>query len=574
MITLRDYQRAAVNAIYAYFEQHDGNPLIVCPTGSGKSVILAAFIQEVMQRWPSQRVMLLTHVKELIEQNHSKLITLWPQAPVGVYSAGLGSRDVAYPITFAGIQSVHAKAKLFGRIDLVVIDEAHLVNKSAEGMYRTFLGALAERNPALKVIGLTATPYRLKGGLLHVGDERLFTDVAYDVDILRLIDNGYLVPLVPKQVSAESEIDTSSVHTRAGEFVAKELEAAAEAGQVIQRAVDEIVRYGAERRSWLVFCVGVAHAEKVTAELRGRGINTALVTGATPAGERARMLTAYKTGTLRALVNVNVLTTGFDAPETDLLAVLRPTQSTGLWVQVCGRGMRPAEGKADCLVLDFGGNVARHGPIDKIEPHGGGGNGTGEPMVKPCPECATLVWIAASECRQCGYVWTVPCPQCESPVRIGIKRCDACGHDWFTPNHAAQASTDALLSTMQKPVEHHVRNVTYHRHQKEGKPDSLKVTYWCDGLGARFSEWVCIEHDAYARYKAEAWWMIRSGEPRELVPTSVDDAIELASYLRQPTTVLVKRNGKFDEVIGYGWDEDDAAAAHAESEGPAAGGAA
>lgn len=551
-LQLRDYQREAVDSLYAYFARHDGHPLLVLPTGSGKSIILSAFIQEVMQQWPTQRVLMVTHVKELIEQNYSKLLALWPSAPVGLYSAGLGRRDTVYPITFAGIQSVHTRASEFGRVDLVVIDEAHLVPKGTEGMYRTFLEALTAKNPALKVIGLTATPYRLKGGLLHVGSDRLFTDIAYEVDLLRLIDGGYLCPLVPKKTRAE--IDTSGVHSRGGEFIARELEAAAEAGDIVARAVDEIVEHGATRRCWLAFCVGKDHARKVQDELRRRGVSTEIVLGDTPAAERARILRAYKAGQIRCLVNVNVLTTGFDAPETDLLAVLRPTQSTGLYVQIMGRGMRVAEGKTDCLVLDFGGNVARHGPIDRVNPKGVGNEdgAAGEPLVKVCPQCDTQVWIGAGRCHQCGYEW----PVAENPP------------------HDSTAATDALLSSQQQAKTYEVRAVHYRRHQKPDKPPSLRVDYVVTegNVPRTISEWVCIEHTGYARYKAEAWWMRRSGwEPREWVPTTVEDAIALAVGLLRPETITTRPDGKYERITTYGWPEAATDAEHAGEDASRAG---
>lgn len=548
---LRDYQREAVDSIYAYFTRHDGHPLIVSPTGSGKSLILAAFVQETLQTWPTQRIMILTHVRELIQQNHAKLTTIWPQAPAGIYSAGLGRRDTVYPITFAGIQSVHSKSKLFGHVDLVIIDEAHLVSKRSEGMYRTFLSALEARNPALKVIGLTATPYRLKGGLLHEGDERLFTHIAYEVDLLRLIAAGYLCKLVPKQVDAA--IDTSAVHVRGGEFVAKELEAAAEAGDIIPRSVDEIVQHGHDRRSWLLFCCGVDHARKVREEVASRGVAVEAVFGDTPKAERDAIIADYRAGTLQAIVNVNVLTVGFDAPETDLIVLLRPTQSPGLYVQMVGRGCRIAPGKADCRVLDFGGNVERHGPIDAVTPPGGGHRPEGS-MAKTCPKCRTQVFVLASVCPECLYEWP-------RPERT----------DFGIPSHRSEAGTAPLLSSDGTNNRHEVLFVTYRRHTKPDKPDSMRVDYVCSGLNSRFSEWVCFEHGGRARQKAEHWWMIRSGEAREIVPAEVSGALELAEWLKKPAYITTRRNGKFDEIIKYEWDQDDDSSLEPQRTGPDAG---
>lgn len=537
MFNLRDYQQDAIAALYDYLEQQPGNPLLVLPTGAGKSLIIAALVKGILFRWPTQRVMMLTHVKELIEQNYQKLRTLWPQAPVGIYSASIGKKQARERITFAGIQSIYRKSTIIPRQDLIIIDEAHLVPKKAEGMYRAFLEGVANVNPNVRVVGLTATPYRLQGGMLCEGDDRIFSEIAYELPVTDLIDRGFLCRVVPKQTHAE--IDTRGVKKRAGEFIARDLERAAQAEGIVEKAVVEIVHHGKDRRSWLVFCVGIKHAQKVLDELRTHGINAEAVFGDTPKQERERILNDYKAGKLRALVNVSVLTTGFDAPQTDLIAVLRPTQSAGLWVQIVGRGMRTAEGKADCLVLDFGGNVMRHGPIDKIKPKNASTGETGEPMAKVCPECEVQNWIAARVCVECGY---------EFPIND-------------EPKHDETASTISLLSSNEQPVTKTVDRVFYRRHKKLGKPDSLRVDYAC-GLDI-VSEWVCLWHQGFAKTKAERWWMERSGEGREWIPPTIEDAIALSPGLRRPVSIVVKPEGQYRRIISYEWNENE----HAERDG-------
>ena len=532
MFQLRDYQEDAIAALYDYFGRSSGNPLLVLPTGAGKSLIIASLLKGIMSRWPNQRVMMLTHVKELIEQNHAKLLALWPAAPVGIYSASIGRKDAFSKITFGGIQSIYSKTSLIPRQDLIVIDEAHLVPKKAEGMYRAFLEGMANKNPALRIVGLTATPYRLQGGMLCEGDDRMFTDVAYELPVTELIERGYLCKVVPKQTHAE--IDTKGVKKRGGEFVGADLERASMSGDIVTRAVEEIVAHGAGRRSWLVFCVGVKHATQVLDELVARGVKAEAVFGNTKRPERERILADYKSGKLRALVNVSVLTTGFDAPQTDLLAVLRPTQSAGLWVQMVGRGMRTAEGKADCLVLDFGGNVMRHGPIDKIQPKRAPSGEGGEAMAKTCPECSVQVWIAARVCPECLF---------EFPISD-------------EPKHDATASTISLLSAAdQEPQVKKVDRVFYRVHRKPGKPTSLRVDYCC-GLDI-ISEWVCLWHEGWARTKAERWWMERSGESREWLPETVEDAISIAVGLKKPTHITVQPEGQYRRITKYEWSEHE-----------------
>lgn len=193
MMVLRPYQRAAIDAIYDYFTRKTGHPVIVIPTAGGKSLVMAAFIKEVLEQWPDQRILIVTHVRELISQNFAELMRTWPEAPAGIYSAGLGKRELGARILFAGIQSIHRKAYGVQQADLVLVDEAHLIPRTADTTYRRFLNDLAVINPHLKIIGFTATPYRLDSGLLHRGDDALFTDIAYEVSVRELIDDGFLV---------------------------------------------------------------------------------------------------------------------------------------------------------------------------------------------------------------------------------------------------------------------------------------------------------------------------------------------------------------------------------------------
>ena len=168
-LQLRPYQRAAIDAIYDYFGRASGHPVVVIPTAGGKSLVMAEFIREVLEAWPDQRILIITHVRELIGQNHAELLRLWPEAPAGIYSAGLKRREIDAQILFAGIQSIHRRAYDVQRADLILVDEAHLIPRRADTMYRRFLGDLATINPYLKVIGLTATPFRLDSGVLHEG---------------------------------------------------------------------------------------------------------------------------------------------------------------------------------------------------------------------------------------------------------------------------------------------------------------------------------------------------------------------------------------------------------------------
>lgn len=539
MLSLRPYQQAAIAAIYQYFAEKDGHPLIVIPTAGGKAIVLAAFVKGVLQQWPDQRILVVTHVRELIAQNHAEMMELWPGAPAGIYSAGLGRRDIGARVLFAGIQSIHRRAYDVQQCDLVLIDEAHLIPRSADTMYGRFLDTLSRINPGLKVIGFTATPYRLDSGLLHEGEDRLFTDIAYEVSIRDLIDHGYLCPLVSKMTNLK--LDVGGVGSRGGEFIPGQLQAAVDRDSITRAAIDEIMAYGERRRSWLVFCSGVEHAIHVAAELRERGVSCATIFGDTPSAERDRTVAAFRRGEIRALASMGVLTTGFNAPAVDLIAMLRPTKSVGLYVQMAGRGTRLAPGKQNCLVLDFAGNVARHGPIDAVNP-ASPAEGEGPAPTKVCPDCDSILAAAVRQCPECGHLFPPP------EVKV-----------------AATASTLAILSTVRAEwIE--VSDVSYRRHDKPGKPPSMRVDYSC-GL-VRHSEWICFEHTGYARQKAVAWWRQRSAAP---VPATVADALDAAASLTTPTAIFVRPSGRFTEVVNHRFDPcNDPASAPSASASPAA----
>jgi DNA repair protein RadD len=524
MLNLRPYQQAAIASIYGYFQNNKGNPLVIIPTAGGKSLVMASFIKGVLKAWPDQRILIVTHVRELIAQNYAEMIGLWPDAPAGIYSAGLGKREAQARVLFAGIQSIHRRAREIGHTDLVLIDEAHLIPGNSSTMYRRFLDALSEINPALKVIGLTATPFRTDSGMLHEGKSALFTDIAFEAPVRELIDQGYLSPLVSKQPT--TQLDVSKVGTRAGDFIARDLAAAVDQDAITRAAVAEIIDYGKDRKSWLAFCSGVDHARHVAEEFQRRGITCRTIFGDTPKDERDAIIAAFKRGEIRALASMGVLTTGFNAPGVDLIALLRPTKSAGLYVQMVGRGTRLAPNKENCLVLDFAGNVRRHGPIDLVRPKRPGEAGGGDAPTKVCPMCDSIVALSSTECPDCGY---------EFPAR-----------------EVKIAPTAAALPVLspKSPQWLPVHGVSYSRHDKLGGRPSLKATYSC-GLKS-YSEWVCIEHQGYARQKAADWWRKRA--PDVPIPLSVDEAIAQAGELARPSAISVRPSGRYFEISGYRFD--------------------
>ncbi len=545
-LTLRDYQEFAVNSVYEYFEEHDGNPLIVMPTGTGKSLVIAGLIQSIWMQYPGQKIIVATHVKELIEQNHRKMIEYWPTAPAGIFSAGLKRRDIK-PITFAGIASVADKAEDFGHTDLVIIDEAHLLSPKEGTRYQVFLNSLRRINPKLKVIGLTATHYRLGQGLLTEAGG-LFTDTCVDMATREaftwFIDEGYLSMLVPKRTSFE--LDVSQVRTQQGDYNQRDLQATVDKESITRAALYEAAQTGAERHHWLVFASGIEHAEHIADMLnKEMNISATFVHSKMDDKTRDKNIKDFKLGKYRAMVNNGILTTGFDYPEIDMIVMLRPTKSTSLWVQMLGRGTRPVyfgdfdlstrEGrigaigcgpKQDCLVLDFARNTPRLGPVnDPVLPRARGKSKGGEAPVKVCEVCGTY-----------NHASVRFCVSCQSEFARSVQLTD-------------QTSMEELVTRKETIIfqDFEVNHVTYANYETRAKQiPALKTQYFC---GMRmFTAYHCFQHMGLARKKAREWWRNRAGTAP---PDTVDEAMLRLKELRAPKSVQVWIKKDHPEVMNY-----------------------
>jgi len=800
---LRDYQQRAIDQLYAWFSAgNEGNPCLVLPTGSGKSHIVAALCKDAIQNWPDTRVLMLTHVKELIEQNAEKMRQHWPNAPMGIYSASLGQRTMGEPITFAGIQSVRNRADQIGHVDLVVIDECfvsgtkistpkgsvdidkvrcgdlvfnargvgsvesiscrsvldtfiveldngrqfectgnhsiftergwkkteelevgegvfsvedmsrlwervqtlgedwrqresevrdaggimgkaelllcqvckeiepddfgrtskeenkgdieanqasayqawrkraitsfasfgitscargrvgcgifdqdkcwaserclskllqsghllpgedglhrtrrrnsyesskerhrheegsvscrarvasvsrvkrespvlvfnlqvsghpsyfangvmahncHLVSHKDEGGYRTLIADLQAINPALRVVGLTATPYRLGHGMI-TDKPAIFDALIEPVAIEELVSRGYLCTLRSKVT--KERLETTGLHKRGGDYIEAEMQAAFDTQAHNASVVQEVIALAGERKSWLFFCSGVDHAEHVRDELILNGVVAECVTGKTPKSERERILMEYKRGEIRALTNANVLTTGFDHPGIDLIAMLRATMSPGLYVQMAGRGLRIAEGKQDCLVLDFAGVVQAHGPITAVEPPGRASTQEADkmPPVKECPECGELVAPAVRVCPACGTAFPEP-----ERKPLVLRQDDIMG-----------------INSMRMDVQHWRWRV--HVSRTSGK-EMLAVTYYPENMAAAaVTEYLTVLHEGYAGDKAILTLHNMAYQSGALIEPeySLQDVVDVMNESNAPHEIEYRKDGKFYRVI-------------------------
>lgn len=516
---LRPYQQESLDALWKWFSNNVGNPLVVIPTGGGKSLMIAALIQRVLSEDAKARIVVATHARELVQQNYDKFKALEPKSKAGIYASGLGKKEINSQILFASIQSIFKKAVDIQQCDLLLIDEAHTISRKEMTMWGKFIKDLKCINPELRIVGYTATAWRMDSGSLIDGDDRIFHDIAHEVKMSSLIDQRYLCPLVSRQ--QDIQIDLARLPTRMGDYEARALATAA--GKITVQAVADLVAQGANRNCWLAFCTSVEHSVHVRDEIRSYGIKCETVTGKTPGAERDKILNDLRKGRIRCVTNCGCLTTGVDIPMVDLLCMLRPTQSSGLLLQMAGRGIRIHPSKNDCLFLDYAGLLAAHGPIDKIEPPRRKIEGDGSAPTKVCLSCDAEVHISAKFCPHCLSVFDII----------------------DTTRLTQSASTDAVLSTQIQPFWWDVGSIDYHVHKKPGSPDSLQLTYWC-GM-TPIKEWVCLDHPGFPRKKAEEWWSKRGNKP---YPSNTAEAMLRKKELKHPSRILIRKEGKYYRVIG------------------------
>ena len=401
---LRYYQREAVDSLHNWFDTRpaENHALITLPTAAGKTIVFSHFIKETLEQKPDARFLVMAHRKELVAQAEAKLKTVWPDAPVGVMAAGM-KRFENTQILVASRDTLASPKRLesVGSFDYMIVDEAHNIPPQGFTRYKKIINTLSDRG-TMRVMGCTATPYRMGQGYIYGNrKDHFFKDLAYSVSIPELIKEGYLARLSAFAVKEDAIIDASQVKLKFknGDFREKELEELAMVDETIIEIISDWIdsAYTKGRTATVFFCVSVLHALKMTSFLKAQGIAAACVTGETPADEREQILQDFEDGRIHALCNVGVLTEGWDAPRTDCIALLRPTQSAGLYVQMCGRGMRLHPGKENCLLLDYGENVARHGCLDEVCPE----DRSARYRPKICANCNAINSPSATKCVEC-----------------------------------------------------------------------------------------------------------------------------------------------------------------------------
>ncbi|MEE3649685.1 MULTISPECIES: DEAD/DEAH box helicase [unclassified Brenneria] len=564
--TLRPYQREAVSATLDYFRRHAQPAVIVLPTGAGKSLVIAE-----LAKLARGRVLVLAHVKELVAQNHAKYRAWGLEADI--FAAGLRQRQSRGKVVFGSVQSVARNLDQFDHaFSLLIIDECHRISDDDDSQYQQIIQHLQQTNPQLRLLGLTATPYRLGKGWIYQyhyhgmirGDENcLFRDCIYELPLRYMIKHGFLVP--PERLDMPIvKYDFNKLAARShGLFSEVDLNRELKRQQrITPHIISQIVDYAQTRAGVMIFAATVEHAREIHALLPAD--QAALVSGETPSAERDALIEAFKQRQLRYLVNVAVLTTGFDAPHVDLIAILRPTESVSLYQQIVGRGLRLSPGKTDCLILDYAGN-----PHDLYTPEVGNSkpHADSQPVQVFCPQCgfANLFWGKTTtdgeviehygrRCqgweqpddgprRQCDYRFRFKvCPHCGAENDIAARRCHQCEDVLVDPDDMLKAALklkDALVlrcSGMQLTP------------GRDAKGEWLKITYH-DEDGAEVSERFRLQTPAQRHVFQLNFLRIHQRAPGvPMVWQTAADILAQQPLLRPPDFVVARKQGKFWQI--------------------------
>ena len=549
---LRPYQLRALDTIWDAL-QFKHNVLLVAPCAAGKTILFSKIIQRLLRENAAFRALILTDREILVTQSRDKLASVAPELAenIGIVCASVtATKELDRRVTIASRQTLINNLDAFPPVQLVIVDECHLMALPTEDdhepdQFSAIINKLREYNPNMRLLGCTASPYRLNTGYIFGSENRpgslpYFDQIDAQITTTELLAGGYIAPLVGRaEASADFASDLANVGTVAGEFNIGQLSSMMCKVTHVQSCVDAWKKYAIDRKKTLVFCCTIEHAEAVAAAFNEAGIKAAAIhSKLSPLDEQIRRA-ALEHGTMQVFTSVAKLTTGLDVVDLDAGILARPTKSTSLYQQCVGRFQRLAPGKENALILDLVGATTDFGTdLDNLRvavPRWA--EGEGEPITKICPG------------------ENVDGTVCGKSVHAALRYCPHCGFA-FPFEEAVEAELGELkkvkFNEKPKPEPYDVSSVDYeiHESKKSGK-FLIKVTYRC-GLNLFFNEWICLPdfYKGYAVAKAEAWWAERTDED---FPASVEEFIFLSGGLAAPLQVLVAKDGKYYRVEGAVW---------------------
>jgi DNA repair protein RadD len=577
MYKLRDYQRTAVDNAVQYFKKKRAPAVVVLPTGAGKSLVIAE-----LARIAKGRVLVLAHVKELVEQNHDKYVSYGLEA--GIFSASLGKKDRHHKAIFGSVQSIaRAPDDFFTDFSLLVIDECHRVADDSATQYQAVIQKLTARNPGLCILGLTATPYRLglgwiyeysQAGEIKTDQPRFFKQCVFELPLSYMIQNKYLTAPVKVDIPVTS-YDFSELSESDRMYTASEVEEILKTQKrltplIIKNIIDITERY--HRKGVMIFSSSVRHAEEIMSYLPPGDCR--MVVGDTAMGDRDQTIQDFKNRKFKYLVNVSVLTTGFDAPHVDVIAILRPTESNSLYQQIVGRGLRLSEGKKDCYILDYTGmghdiyapEISDKRPAKDTVP-----------VNVPCPACGfeNVFWGYADEDgvvlehfgRKCKAATQDPATYeiARCGFRFRLKLCHSCGAENDVTARACEKcdatliDADAKLKQAKLSKNAHVLTpdrITFdERMDKNGKP-YLDIRYY-DYDGQYVSEaHFFSSHSSIKKFNIN---FLRSHLRRPELAfefRTPQDVVKYQRLFRLPAFVIARKQDKFWKITEKVFSEE------------------
>lgn len=594
---LRDYQQAAFDAATNFMKKSTAPFLVEAATGAGKSHLIAAIADWSTSQGDNVRVLCLQPSKELLEQNYQKFLATG--SPASLYSASVGKKDLRHPVIFGTVQSVANSVDNFPRVAIVILDEAHNLTPT----FKKIVDALKLKNANLRVMGLTATPYRMGQGYLYHVDQkgqpvepgrqnRYFSKMVCQITARELLAKEYLTP--PTTAPTESNYDAANMQlNKLGKFDQRDIEQAFEGqGRLTAEIVRDIVEKSYNRHGVLIFAATIKHANEVLDSLPPD--RSAIITGKTKKADREHIIKRFKQKRIKYLVNVAVLTTGFDAPHVDVVAILRATESPGLLQQIIGRGLRLSEDKTDCLILDYAENIERHCPDgDIFNPELKLAGEPGDLIIKAeCPVCNVtnhfagrpnpddmpinqygyFTDLAGNEIltsdnkplpahfgrrcfgmddkalNRCNYRWSFKeCPDCESDNDIAARVCSSCGCELVDPNEKLKLEFARIKSDPYELTTDKVLQWAPNKHISIAGNETLRIDYVTDKTA--FTAW-------YLPKRERLWADLCLAVFGKICP-DVDTFLTYYHKGNMPQTITAKRNkqSKFFEVYGHNREE-------------------
>ncbi len=571
---LRPYQQDAVTSTIQHFRKSCAPAVIVLPTGAGKSLVISE-----LGRIARGRVLVLAHVRELVEQNHAKYESYGLKA--SIFSAGLGQKEAIEQVVFGSVQSVVRNLEAFSdsNFTLLIIDECHRVSLEKDSSYHKVIRHLQSHNPNLRILGLTATPYRLELGWLYqyhckgavrTEEERLFQDCIFELPLSHMIRENFLTPATLLDAPVAFYDFSRLPRDSFGRYRETDLNQLLQGkGRATAQIIRQVIAEAETRQGVMIFAATTDHAREIISYLPQN--EAALILGDTPGAEREKLISEFKDKQLKYLVNVAVLTTGFDAPHVDLIAILRPTESVSLYQQIVGRGLRLSPDKEDCLVMDFAGNH-----FDLFSPEIGSArpDSRSVPVTIPCPACGfdnqfwglvdndgDLVEHYGRRCQgfeeydgkrvRCDFRYRFKeCDQCQAENDIAARKCHDCGKALVDPDKKLREALN-----LHRCMVIRCAGMTMVPSADRQGNERITITYY-DEDGAELQEYFRLDTPAqqgafYHHFGKHA--LINRGEAFRA--SSVQTVIDQKKKFRKPDFVIASKEKTFwrirDKLFDY-----------------------